>query len=120
MIDVNYKYAQWSTNVNVSGMNWQTYHEGMWFNPAEKSYSQAIEEIKQEVIKKITEDHPHLSAFKKAEQPKTNGKPEYGKSLTDHILSCNELKVLEAYKFMVRGKPEQEVYDQKYKELSNK
>jgi uncharacterized protein with von Willebrand factor type A (vWA) domain len=63
MIDINYKYAQWSTNVNVSGMNWQTYHEGDWYNPIEKTYDQAVEEIKETIRLKVLKDHPHLTAF---------------------------------------------------------
>jgi hypothetical protein len=57
------------------------------------------------------------------EQPKEeapiNSKAPYGKSLKEQLLSCSQLKVLESYKFVVRGKPEQELYDRRYKELEN-
>lgn len=39
--------------------------------------------------------------------------------LTDDILNCQDLKILESYKLIVRAKPElQAAYDQRLKELS--
>lgn len=63
MIDTNYKYAQWSMNVNPYGMHWQTYHDGRWYNANEMTYDEAVESLKPEVIAKIRKDHPHLTAF---------------------------------------------------------
>lgn len=81
MIDTNYKYAQWSTNVNVSGMNWQTYHEGIWYDATIKTYDQAVEEIKETIRQKVLKDHPHLIAFKKEDEPYTT---EDNTSITTH------------------------------------
>lgn len=40
-------------------------------------------------------------------------------TLSEQIMSCKELKVLDSYKFIVKGKPElEEVYNQKLKELT--
>lgn len=42
----------------------------------------------------------------------------YGKNIPAQIQSCTELKTLESYKFIVKGKPELEtIYQNKLKEL---
>jgi hypothetical protein len=44
-----------------------------------------------------------------------NGKED----LVSHINSCKEIKVLETYKILVKGKPDlQELYDKKFAELT--
>jgi hypothetical protein len=43
-------------------------------------------------------------------------KPE--PTLEEQIKSCTDIKILESYKFIVKGKPEQEVYNKKLKEYT--
>ena len=50
-------------------------------------------------------------------QPKKSTEPL---SLADQIKTCTEIKVLESYKFIVKGKPEQQVYDRIMMELQYK
>jgi hypothetical protein len=147
MIDTNYKYAQWSTNVNVIGMNWQTYHEGGWFNPAEKTYDQAIEEFKEIIRLKVLKDHPHLIAFdKQNDVVKINGAPvsanksyvnvdeikfndpiekinkgaiEEPYDIIKEIDSCKSLTVLKIYEKQCKTPAQKSAYEKKVKELES-
>jgi hypothetical protein len=139
MIDINFKYAQWSTNVNVMGMNWQTYHEGQWYNPAEKTYDEAVEEIKETIRQKVLKDHPHLIAFEKQDEiinkekydqvtkhwndkfpqslPKeTIEQPKY--NLLKEIKKCPGLTMLKALRKMAITDEEIKACDDKMSELT--
>ena len=141
MIDINYKYAQWSTNVNVSGMNWQTYHEGIWYNANEKTYDQAVDEIKETIRQKVLKDHPHLTAFDNTEDLKLNrfnhintndGSKEEWKAPTEKINKGTIEEQIESFE----GTPEElmhtwhyvasmnpkykKVFDKKFKSINGK
>lgn len=67
-------------------------------------------------------DIPIIPKVEKSNQMITREELErqlmYGKNIPEQIQSCTELKTLESYKFIVRGKPDlQTIYDNKLKSL---
>jgi len=84
----------------------------------------AIDEARKVVNENFEKNNPHLvtpDILRKANM--MQAEPIFFKeqSTSEQIKTCTELKVLESYKFIVKGKPELEtIYQNKLKELSEK
>ena len=144
-IDINYALVYYTTNVNIMGMYWKTFGTAFWYDARLENYHQAHKRANDIVWEEIYDQFPHLKGieFKYTESgdmtpdipiiPKSskyiddafkvfNETPnQYNKqpTLEEQIRSVTELKVLESYKFIVKGKPELEkAYDLKRYELN--
>lgn len=64
-------YAYYQESFEVYQFKWIPYGHGLWYNPDEKSYDDAVEEIKKIIYAKAKKDHPHLY-FNEVIQVKSN------------------------------------------------
>ena len=129
-IDINYALVHYTTNINVMGMHWKSFGTAFWYDARLEDYHQACMRANDIVWNEIYEQFPHLKGTtfdytESGDMPILNSvitelvvNPTEEISLEEQIKSCTELKVLESYKFIVKGKPEEKIYKSKLKELS--
>lgn len=60
-MNTNLQYAYFQDRYEPYQYHPVVYGNGVWFNPSEETYAQAIERAKQEQIDKVIEDYPHLA-----------------------------------------------------------
>lgn len=126
-------YAFYTENFEIYQFHYKTYGHGVWYNPSEETYSQAIERAKKELYAKVQEDNPHLIMFGEEK------KREYGTPLVslqdvfnnpreeiikeedayiDAIVNSASLQWLKLYKNKAEKYPRvKEAYDKKLQEL---
>jgi hypothetical protein len=145
-IDIDYGFIYYTANVNVVGMYWRTFGGGFWYNIKEEDRKIARRRLKEEVWEDIYDEYPALigSDVKFTESEGFNFEPPVIQyqipkksrdmemvntespnqdnkqpTLEEQIRSVTSPAVLKAvYEKIVKGKPEQEVYNQQLKKLS--